>query len=329
MNNYNENDLNNNKEKDRRDLLVKVAKMYYIDNLTQQEIADRIFLSRSNISHLLKKCVEQKIVEFRVNELSSKDEDLQIEIKKQYSLQDIIIVPTAQDLDETKRRLGEAISTYLETKLKNGMLLGITWGTTMYNIVKSFKPISNISVDVIQMVGGIESDSPSTNNRYITTTLAKLLNGQAMVPNVPYIVKSSKLKDMLLLEPSIIDYFKRVSKVDIALVGLGTARKSLNLSKLQHSGYFTDKDIDLLESEGAVADIAGIQFNAEGERCAQDISKRIIGISYEVLAQIPMIIGAAVGVEKTDVIAAALSSGLISVLVTDESAAISLLNKSH
>jgi len=61
----------------RKDLLVKVAKMYYTQQLSQQEIADRIFLSRSNVSRLLKTCVEQKVVEFYINETSSVGQTMQ------------------------------------------------------------------------------------------------------------------------------------------------------------------------------------------------------------------------------------------------------------
>ena len=37
------------------DLLVEVARMYYDQDLTQQEIADKIYVSRSRVSRLIKK----------------------------------------------------------------------------------------------------------------------------------------------------------------------------------------------------------------------------------------------------------------------------------
>ena len=315
----------NNKEQARKELLISVAKMYYIDRMTQQEIADRLFLSRSNISHLLKKCVDQNIVEFNVKETSSIGQDLQNRIKKRFSLKDLIIVPSKKDLDETRKKLGEAISDYLKIYLKNGMLIGVTWGKTIYNISKSFKPISNISVDVIQMVGGIEARDIHTDRRLITESLAKSLNGKAIMPLVPYVVKTEEVKKTLLLEPVVAEHFKLVTDVDIAILGLGVAKKEVNLSR--YAGYFSDEDINFLEQEGAVSDICGIQFDVEGKQCASEISNRILGIGYKDLTKIPLIIGTTVGLEKTETIMASLLSGLISVLAIDEQAAFSLLSK--
>lgn len=46
----------------RRDMLVQVAQMYYVEGLSQEEIAKKIHLSRSNISRMLKACLEKKLL---------------------------------------------------------------------------------------------------------------------------------------------------------------------------------------------------------------------------------------------------------------------------
>ena len=43
-------------------LLYKIAEAYYVDELTQQQIADRFGLSRPKVSRLLKKAREARIV---------------------------------------------------------------------------------------------------------------------------------------------------------------------------------------------------------------------------------------------------------------------------
>lgn len=59
-----------NEWKEKR-LLTKVAQMYYDENKTQQEIADKYGISRPSVSRLLQKAREKGIVEIKVhNEFS-------------------------------------------------------------------------------------------------------------------------------------------------------------------------------------------------------------------------------------------------------------------
>ena len=46
--------------------LIKIAELYYINGMSQQDIADLTHQSRTNISRLLKICVDEGIIEFRI-----------------------------------------------------------------------------------------------------------------------------------------------------------------------------------------------------------------------------------------------------------------------
>ena len=311
---------------ERRDLLVRVAKMYYIEQMTQQEIADKVFLSRSNISRILKCCVDQQIVEFYINETSSLGFSLIERLRAAYGLKDAIVIPAQPNNEEAKKKLGAALFSYFrKSYLKSGMSLGVAWGTTLYHVASAFKPMPDYAVDVVQLVGGIGAKSVDTDGVEITKRIVQNFNGNAYVPHAPYIVRDEKLKKLLLKEPDIAAHFKRAGEVDLALVGIGSSTKVMSSSA--RAGYVSAEEVALQMSEGAVCDICGMQFNTEGKHCALQFEKKLISISYKALAKIPVVIGAAVGIEKTDAIHAALKSGLIDIVATDEPAALSLLEK--
>jgi DNA-binding transcriptional regulator LsrR (DeoR family) len=50
-------------DKEKRDLVYKIARDYYQENRTQQEIANKYGISRIMVSRLLSRAVEEKIVE--------------------------------------------------------------------------------------------------------------------------------------------------------------------------------------------------------------------------------------------------------------------------
>ncbi len=318
---------NDDKSLMKKNMLVTVAKMYYLERMTQQEIADALYISRSNVSRMLKMCVERHVVEFYINETSSLGYELGERIKEAYPLRDVIVVPSQATGELTKAKLGKSLVMYLRSRglLKTGMTLGVAWGTTLYGISTAFRPFPDLSVDVYQLVGGRDAKSRDTDGVEITRRIAKNLNGNAFSPHIPYIVKDAKLKQMLLKEPEIRDYFEQAERVSLALVGLGSSDRIL--SSANRAGYISGDDIKMQLQAGAVCDICGIQLNGEGEYCAEEFDKKRIGISYESLKSIPCVIGAAVGVEKTPAISAALKSGLIHVLATDEAAAFSVLRQ--
>ena len=51
------------KSENYEDMLIYIAELYYLKGLSQQQIADLTHQSRTNISRLLKICVEKGIVE--------------------------------------------------------------------------------------------------------------------------------------------------------------------------------------------------------------------------------------------------------------------------
>ncbi len=304
----------------RRDLLVSIAKMYYIEGRTQQEIADTVHLSRSNISRMLKLCVEQKIIEFYVNETTSVGYEMRNELLRRYALKDVIIVPSKADEQETKLALAQATAAYLPRMLKTGMLMGVAWGTTLYKVALAIRKLNDsMHVDVIQLVGGVGAQSADTNGLEIAKIAAESLNGNAHFAFVPYLVQNEKLKELLLQETDVAAHFARMQHIDIALVGIGSSQRTLSSSV--RAGYISDALLEELVRDGAVADICGMQIDASGNLCAHEFNKRRMGIEYDSMKRIDNVIGVACGARKADAIQAALKSGLVSILAVDEEAA--------
>lgn len=308
----------------KRELLVLVAKMYYIEGMSQEEIAKEIHVSRSNVSRMIKICIEEKIVEFRINELSTIGIELQKKLKEVFKLEEVIVVPNLSNSEKVKSNVGEAAALYLESVLQDGMMVGLAWGTTLYYVVQKFKPTKSICADVIQMIGGTASKSIETDGQELTKTLAKVLNGESYIVQAPMIVQNKVLKDLLLEEPHIKQHFYNFKRIDIAVVGLGSNIPELNA--VYKSGYITREDAEEMVRLGAVGDICGRQIDINGNIFTTRLSDRVVGIELEQLKNVPIRIGVVEGSEKTNAILGCLRGKFINVLIIDESAASSVLN---
>lgn len=74
-----------------------------------------------------------------------------------------------------------------------------------------------------------------------------------------------------------------------------------------------------------VADIAVQFFDKNGTKIRSAVDAQIIGLDIDDIKKIPRVIGVAGGSDKTEVLRAALSGGLINVMITDDGVATDLL----
>jgi deoxyribonucleoside regulator len=312
---------------EKRDLMIKVSKLYYLDGLSQEQISQEVHVSRPTVSRLLKTSISSGIVQIRINDISSLGIELGKQIQERFGIRHVIVAPSSHNLEESKQNVGASAAIYLESFLENGVLLAIAWGTTLSYLVKNIRHDAGKKVDVIQLLGGIGNKTQDTDANALALTLASAFNGDSYLLQSPFMVKSKILRDLLMDEPHIQEHFKKLSTADVALVGLGSTRPEL--SAQFRSGHISLEDAQTLRSQGAVGDICGRYISIDGTTCETPIMDRIISPSLKDLRKIPTIIGIACGEEKKDIITAALKGKHIDVLITDRSAALAVLNGYH
>ena len=309
----------NNTNQDRRTLLESVAEKYYIKGMSQEEIAQEVSMSRSNISKLLKTCVSEHIVEFKINYAKSQRASLESALQQKFNLKKAIVVPSDSHEEICKISIGQYAAEYLESIITSGMLIGISWGTTLFYVVKNFRPKDSIHADVIQMVGGNSSKSIDTDGQELARKMAQALNGKANILQVPMLVQSRVLKNLLLDEPNVVEHFKMFGDIDIAVIGIGSSKPEI--SAVYRSGNISKEDAENFVKLGVVGDLCGRQIDCNGNPCQTNISERIIGIELEQLKKIKTVIGVVSGIEKAEVTLGCLRGSYINALVVDENLA--------
>lgn len=309
--------------KNKRDLMIKVAKLYYADNMSQEQIATEVHVSRPTVSRLLRASIKEGIVQIRIDDVSSHGLELSQRIKDRFNIKHAIITPSGYTIEESKLNVGRAGARYLEDRIASNSLIGISWGTTTHRLITQVHQDPSKKVDVMQLVGGVGSRTRDTDANAMALTLAKALGGTGYLLQAPLMVQSKVLRDLLLDEPHLREYFDKTRDVDIAIVGLGSTDPEL--SAQFRSGHITYEDVKRLRSQGVVGDLCGHYIDINGNECHTSIDERIIAISLEDLKHIPTVIGVAAGEQKKDMISGVLNGNYIDVLITDEQAAHAVL----
>jgi deoxyribonucleoside regulator len=311
------------RDEDRRDLLIEVARLYHEQGLSQADIARRFGISRSSVSLALKACREEGIVEIRIAGSPSALLRLQAELKERYRLSAAVVAPAEPEAEPAKRRVGLAAAACLEGELTGGLSIGLSWGTTLFQVVRQLRSLDLRDVEVVQLHGGLGAEDPAIDAFGLAQSLAEKLHGRYRIIQAPLEVASHELRDQLVREPGIAETLKRGEKSDLALFGVGSNQP--RISSLVRTGYLTEAQSRLLLQSGAVGTVCGLHIDASGRPFPCPWNERLVGIDAEALLRIPRRVGVAVGSDKADAVRAALAGGLISTLIVDETLARSLL----
>jgi deoxyribonucleoside regulator len=313
-------------EKQRRLLqMVTIAELYYIEGLTQAEIAERLQLTRLKVNQLLQDARKDGIIRIEIVNPLSTCTDLQQRLEEHFGLRRAVVIPAFTDSSGVlARELGKAAASLVAELINDGDLVGIGWGTTVYELVHAFECDRQITATFIPLIGGLGEVHAHFQINEFARVLANTADGRWKALHAPFLVERKEIKDALLSDSLINELVSLWSHLDHAVVGIGM---SISKSPMLLTQYFTNAHLMQMERQGIVGDICSRFFDKDGILCNWDINDRLIGISLDELHKAKNVIAVAGGTVKTTAILAALNGGHIDMLVIDEQTAKALLRR--
>ncbi len=304
--------------------LIEIARLYYRENLSQQQIADRLSLSRPTVSNALKRCRAEGIVEIRIRAPDSPAVELAGALASRWGLAHARVVDPGPDEAARRRHMGHAAAVYLTSQLGPTTRIGLSWGTTLYEVVEQLALSPHPGATVAQLIGALGAGNPCCDGFELARRLAEKLGGRYSVIQAPAIVGSAALKRLLVREPAIRDALRAAARCEIALTGISADEPAHNA--LVRAGYLDPAEAEALCRQGAVGHACGWHFDAAGRLLDTALHARVVGLPLAELRRIPCVIGVAGGPEKVTAIAGALRGGFLDVLVTDTTTARAVLD---
>lgn len=308
--------------------IIKAAKLYYYGDMSQEEIALLMEISRPKVSRMLAQARQLNIVQITVNDPFSSGVENAEKLRRHFGLKHVGIVPTENSEGATKDAVGRAASELLNDWLRDDIKIGVAWGTTLSSFAREFNAKRSVSgAKIVQLVGGTYSQSLNIDGREMVKTLAKKLRCEHSILQAPMIVHNPKLREMLMQEPDVITHFALVDKLDIAFVGIGSSYYKDSIA--YRANYIEESAGRQLSELGLVCDICGHQLLPDGTAPKTFLSDRVVGVTLEQLHRIPLVVGLGIGHKKTAPIRAALRGRHINAMIIDEVAALSIITEEH
>ena len=308
------------------DFLSEVARLYYEKNLTQSEISRHIHTSRSTVSRMLQEARDRRVVEIIIHYPWDRSSDIEQELQQKFDLNNVRV------LDSRGRRGNEAMrgvallaARYIAGIVKDGSILGLSWGRMVYQTVQLIQPERDLSIKAVQLFGSAIPNS-KTDGSEVVRQFANKYKGQYYTLHAPLFVENIDLKNLLLQDPHIKETLALAQKADIIVTGIGSLDSSLAPSQTW-LGYLSKHEIQQLRLRGAVGHICAHHYDIDGQILEIDLHRGIIGAGLTPLHTAPQVIGIASGPEKSRAILGALRGKHINALITDDVTARLLLDQ--
>ncbi|HSK40495.1 MAG TPA: sugar-binding transcriptional regulator [Arenibaculum sp.] len=304
-------------------LNVRIAWYYYITDMTQQQIADRLGITRVRVNKALAACRESGVVQIRINSKLASCVSLEYELERKFGLSRATVVPSPEDERFLFRVLGVGAAPSIHDQVQDGCTLGVGWGRTLRHVARETRGRPLASMTVVSLLGGLNYGS-GVNTAEIASSVAGLFGASYYYLAAPVYASSEPYRDMIMAEEPIRDVFEKARNVDIALVTVGDLSKRSLMIEL---GLVTPDDVATLKAAGAVGDLLGHYLTREGEEVDHPLNRRVVSLTLDEVARIKKVILVSGGAYKADIIGAVLKRGLIHELVTDEATAQMLVGK--
>ena len=303
------------------DLSVRAAWLYYIEELTQEEIATVMAVSRAKVIRLLAAARDHGIVRIRIEAKGSDQLALERRLVAAYGLSEAVVAPAPADEAAIAAVVGHATGTYLADHVRDGMSLGVGWGVTLSMSLKALgaKPFERFSV--ISLLGGM-THSRAINPSAVARRIADAVGAECFQLTAPVFVKSEATRNALWAEPGLRELLERARQVDLAVVSVGDVSED---STIFREGLLPRSQLASLIKAGAVGEVLCHFLDIDGNVVDHPVSRRVVAVGLADLRRVPKIVIAAGGRRKVNAIQAALKATGASVLVTDETAAHGLL----
>lgn len=288
--------------------LVRASRLYYELGETQNAIAERLGVTRPQVSRLLKRARAEGIVEIRIIDRSTAESPAADALRRSYGLDAVHLAPTIAGPDDlTRRMVGRLAAEVLRGALRTGATVGVGDGASIAATAAALEETATpVALTVVPLCGGYWSTGPE---REPYRRIADALGAQARGLMAPGLVDDAATKRALVAHVGVRSIVELWDRLDVAVFGIGGPAWSAS-----RVGEQVERQ---LEEADAVGEVLVAPFDLDGRFVCPTLRERVIALDARRLARIPVAIGVASGESKVRPILGALRAGTVRQLVTD------------
>ncbi len=296
------------------DTKTRVAWLYYVEGLTQDEVAAKVGLNRSRVLRILSAARADGTVQIRVTTRLSHCVELERALEARWGLSQAIVLPSPQNEAQLHDIIGAEVGAYISRTIAPNMTIGLGWGKTLSASVPAILPRDPDGIRVVSLLGGLTRVSDQNPSEFAWRVAARL-GAECYMMAAPVFAPDQATRDALATHTGMSDIFQQARALDMAILSVGDLTPR---SVFSEYGLLTREELTSLEHAGAIGDALCHFVDAEGNIVDHPVNQRVLAVNPIDLRGTRNIVLASGGWRKLGVIRAGLKLLQPTVLIVDE-----------
>lgn len=298
-------------------LRIRAAWLYFIEGLTQAEVAERLGVNRVLITRLISEARRRGEVVIRINAEIEPIARLQDRLATRFGLARAILVPVVDSGTDPTRLIAAAAGAYVSEVVADDQTIGVGWGRTLHSMLPFVEGRQLSGVRVVSLLGGI-ARARRFNPAEFAWRFAQLFDAEGFLIPAPALVDSVETKEALLERCGLDQILQMGESCDLALLSCGDIRSLTASYRLGHVSAFERQS---LIDAGAVGDILYNFLDRRGRPVPHPVNDRAISLPPDRLRRIRTKILISGGTEKAEIMLAVIRLIGPDVVITDAATA--------
>ncbi|MBN7758140.1 sugar-binding transcriptional regulator [Nitratireductor aquimarinus] len=307
---------------ERLDDAARAGWLYYIAGYKQDEIARTMGVSRQTAQRLVAMALREKLIRIRLEHPIMRCMELADRLTRAFGLEACDVVPSAPGETSPVAGLAEAGARAMERELSavRGRVIAVGTGRTLRACVEELTPMNRPDHTVVALLGHMMPGGLSTRFNVVVRLADRINAGHYPMP-LPIYARSAREREVYRELDTVKQIHRLAREAEVTFVGLGNIGPD---APLLVDGLMSQKEVDSYIAAGAVGEMTGWIFNAEG--------RLIEGLANDRVNSVPLtrrkgrrVYCLAAGSSRVTAIRAALRGRLVNCLITNEATAEEIL----
>ncbi|MGF6529237.1 MULTISPECIES: sugar-binding transcriptional regulator [Paraburkholderia] len=306
--------VENDEQNPARRLRLRAAWMYFVEEMTQNEIALKLGVGRVTVVRLLAAARERNEVKISIGDRLAECVEAERLLESRFGIDEAIVVPLSARGADATGPIAAATGAYVSSLVRADMRIGVAWGRTLVSSLAFMSERTVENVSVVSLLGGIMK-ARKFNPAEFAWRFASLFQADCYLMTAPLVVDSAATRQTLIERCGLSDIFELAKSLDAVVLGAAGmgADATAHVSK-----FISNADRASLLKAGAVGDVLFNFFDSSGKLVDHPINERVMSVPLDIVKKVPVRVMAAGGASKVPALAAALKIIRPTVLITDE-----------
>lgn len=302
---------------------LRVAWMYFVEEMTQNQIAQHLGIGRVTVVRLLSDLRERNEIKFNIEKGVPECIALERALEKTFGLDQAVVAPLSNATADATVPVAAATGQYIGALLRPAMRIGVGWGRTLHESLRFMPEALVADMGVISLLGGI-TKVRRFNPSEFAWRFSSLFQAECYLMTAPAMVDSPVTRQTLIDHCGLGDVFDNAKTLDAVLLSVGDVSPD---GTAYRYGVIPEELRRRFVKMGAVGDLLFHYFNADGELIDDPIQGRVMSVPVDTLRAVPQRIIASGGMQKVESLLGVIRLVAPTTLITDEHCARALLQR--